>query len=194
MDVAVVALAIIQLVTTVVLIIFTTLHFSKRLKPFEKIGDVLDNVVGDDEAVANVTEAANSLIQIGQAAEHANEILQDEELLDGFLQEIAKRGVKIFQMSLLGTKSGDSRKMAKAERLVEEGMVDAIAKINPVIGIFLEASGLGEELRENPNMLGYVVQAVQNKGLLNMFDLSSLGVPATGKQAQTKPIGRDFIG
>lgn len=191
MDVISYALTIAQIIVGALVTLILALYFSKRLKPFDRLSQVLENVVGDDEAVVNVSAATNSLMQIGVAAESVNQIIQDKELFDGLLQDIAKRAVKIFQMSILGTKSGDVRRMAKAETLVNEAIIDGAAKLNPLIGIALKATGLDEELKKDPEMFGYILQAIQDKGLLRMLDQNALSLPGVGDSA-TKTTGIEF--
>ena len=185
MDIISYALTISQIIIGAAVTLFTLLYFSRRLTPFDRLGRFLDNVLGDDEAVVNVTEATNSLLQIGTAAGSINGILQDDELLDGFLTEIAKRGVKIFQMSMLGIKSGDSRRMAKAETLVNEGLLKGLKSLNPIIKYGLELTGLDEEIEKEPEMFQYIMHQLMEKGVLNMFSPESLAVPkgsVSGKQ------------
>ena len=161
---------------SIVVTLILTLYFSRKLQPFEKMGDIISNIAGDDQSVTNISNAANSLVQIGVLAQTGNEIFQDEALFDGILNTIAQRAVKIFQMSILGTKSGDSRRLQKAETLVNEGLVEGIKSLNPLIGVALKATGLDEELRKDPEMFQYIMQVIMDKGLLNFLDPSMLGM------------------
>ena len=171
--------AIIAAITTIISLVFITFYFSSKLKPFESVGVLLEQTVGDETQVLELSQAVNSLVHIGVMAQTMNQIFQDEALLEGLLTTIAQKAVKIFQMSVLGTKSGDSRKAAKAEAMVNEAMIVGMEKLNPVIGIALKATGLDEELRKDPEMFQYIMQVVMDKGLLNMLDPSALSMPAS---------------
>ena len=179
------ALTVISIIAGMATTLFLALYFSRRLTPFDRMGRVLENVLGDDEAVAQMTASTNSLMQIGTAAESMNAILQDEELFDNLLQDIAKRAVKIAQMSMLGIKSGDSRRMAKAEGIVNEAMVKGLKKLHPLIDYGLRITELDKVIEEEPEMFQYIMAQLMDKGFLNMMNPESLALPkGTEKQSQ----------
>lgn len=181
MDVIGYALTIVQIVVGAVVTIFLAFYFSKRLRPFDRLGQVLEKIFIDDKSVENVTEATESLVQIGTAAESANKIFQDKELFDNLLTQIAQRGVKIYAKTLAGVASGDSRRMAKAEGIVNEAMVKGLKKLHPLIDYGLRITELDKVIEEEPEMFQYIMAQLMDKGFLNMINPESLALPGKAK-------------
>lgn len=186
-----IVLTIVTTIISVFMFLFITFYFSREIKPFKKLGLIIERVVGDKNSTENIAEATASLVEIGTAAASLNMILQDKESFDGLITEIAQRGVKIFQMSILGSKSGDARTQAKAERLVNEGLVKMIKKLHPAINLFLKYSELDKDLEEDPTLISDILLAVsQNKGLAGMMqgfmDNGSLALPDGESIAQSE--------
>lgn len=185
MDVIGYALTIVQIVVGAVVTMSLAFYFSRRLRPFDRLGQVLEKIFIDDKSVENVTEATESLVQIGTAAESINKIFQNEELLNGLLTQIAQRGVKIYANTLAGVASGDSRRMAKAEGIVNEAMVKGLKKLHPLIDYGLRITELDKVIEEEPEMFQYIMAQLMDKGFLNMINPESLAVPReTGERTQ----------
>lgn len=170
-------------VFSALLILYVMRRMEKRIQPFENL---IFSFSPD-----TFSEVAQSLNTLSSSVSFYTEMFTNEETLDTLLQEIASRAVRIFQMSILGTKSGDSRKAAKAEALVNEAVVTGIKKINPVVDWFLRETELDQELEKNPELLGYIIQQVVDKGLLNMFG-SELSLPAPAPEDTTRKMEYDF--
>lgn len=132
----------------------------------------------------NFQDLAVATNSIGKAALKLQAVLDDEDLLSEYMTTLAGKIRESMAYSIMGVKSGDSKRLAKAEEMLDVAMVEGAKKMNPVIGMFLEASGLDEDLKESPNMLGYLLQALANKGglmsALSGLDTGSLATPNKG--------------
>lgn len=182
--------AIVQSVIAAVMLLFTVFIFTRELKPFKKIGQVIEGISIQD--TEKTTAAFNSLTQLGEAAGNFSEIMNDEELLEDFVLKISRKIRQIGIMTALGIKSGDKAhnkiKMERAETLIDEGMVKATKEIHPALSAVLKISGLDEVLADEPELLPFLLQAAGDKGLLdnlasflpnlgNLGDLGSLALP-----------------
>ncbi len=169
--------SVISAVVTIVVTLILIQYFSRKFSGLEKISDVLESTFADEKNVEMLSQSLNSMQQIGVAAGSLNAILSDEETFDGLLTELASRIRKSFIGAMMGTASGDSRRKEKAERLVTEAMVQGAKQINPALGMILKVTGLDEELEKDPEMLSYIIQVVQEKGLMDMFSSQMQSIP-----------------
>ena len=152
--------------TLLVLEIYTRFRFG-WIKPLsQKIKHFTDKKGSEEQ----ISEAIESFVHIGALASNANEIMADESLFNGLLSTLANRIMNSFKMSMMGTASGDVKKMAKAERLVNEALIEGVKQMSPWISIALKTTGLDEELKEDPEMFGLIMQVLsQNQGLMGML-------------------------
>jgi len=142
------ALVITQLVgiiVSVLTILFITSYFARKVDPFTRLIPLIESFSGDEKSQVRLNDALDSLIYIGASAKILYGMFEDEESYTGFITLIAQKAVKIFQMSMLGVKSGDSRREAKAEELVQKAMIRGAKELSPAIGIALKVTGLDEE-------------------------------------------------
>lgn len=174
--------------------LFLTLFFNWKLKKFEPIGDMIDSL--DKQTTRSTKQAFSTFQRIGEAANYIVETIEDDDLLGEFVTRLVQKARKIGAMSLMGVKSVDSRKMIKAEKMVDEAMVKMATKTNPILTWVLETTGFDEELKKYPDLIPYLITAAEQKGLFDNadllskfagFDLSSLSVPKpTGDSDQSE--------
>ena len=173
-------------------------HFSKKLSPFEKIADVAGVIFDDfsedsEDNKAKITGLIDTLTGLGNAATGINVILSDEEAFESFMTILASKIRKSMIGSFLGTASGDSKRMAKAETLVNKAIVDGATKLNPIIGMLIKSTGLDEVLQEDPEMFDYILQVIANKdGLMSMFANQNMSIPGLGDQDSATGGGVNF--
>ena len=158
------------LVTILILETYTRFRFGWIRPLSEKIKHFINKEEGEEQ----ISDAIDSFVHIGGLASNANAIMADEELFNGLLSTLANRIMHSFKMSMMGTASGDVKKMAKAERLVNESLIEGVKQMSPWINMALKVTGLDEELKEDPEMFGLIMQVLmKNEGLMGM--LGNLG-------------------
>lgn len=185
---------IITVVIAIVVPIFFYFIFRKELKPFKRLADIATVIFdeSDEYDKEKISGIVDDLSTLGRAASNVNEVLSSEEAFDGFMTILANKIRKSFVAGLLGGASGDSKRMAKADKLVNKAMIDGLAQMNPMIGAAAQAMGLNEIIEEDPEMFDAILKVIFNKGgLIEMFktqnpslaglgDSSSLATPKDG--------------
>ena len=159
---------IISLVTLVITFLMIT-KFSNRYRGLERLSEIVEEFTADSENVNQLKTITQSLVQIGYGADAMLQILNDEEAIDSLLTALASKIRKSFVGAMMGTASGDSRKKEKAERMVNEAIVTAAQKMNPMVGVILKATGIDQELQEDPELMGYILQVLSEKNLGSML-------------------------
>lgn len=178
---------------SLMLILYLAKDYKESFAGITQLSQALEKAFDDEDSAELIYESIDSFHSLGALAKDANAILSDEESFDGLLTELAARVRKSIMASIMGTASGDVRKRAHAERVLNDAMIDGAQKMNPMLGMLLKVTGLDEELREDPELLGYILSIVQEKGLLNMFDSSMLSLPSNEQQSMVKQqLGIDF--
>ena len=141
-----------------------------RFRWLKSLSEKIQHFVNKKGSQEQISEAIDSFVHIGGLASNANAIMADESLFNGLLSTLANRIMHSFKMSMMGTASGDVKKMAKAERLVNEALIEGVKQMSPWVNIALKATGLEEELKEDPEMFGLIMQVItENKGLMGML-------------------------
>lgn len=140
-----------------------------------------------------LNDALDSFYHLGALAQNTNAILSDEDTFDALMTDFAGRIRKSMIGAVMGTASGDVKKLAHAERVLNEAMIEGAKKASPELGVLLEISGLDDELKENPELFGYIIQIAEKNGLLNMFRGSTVNQPSAEQQAMVhERLGVDF--
>lgn len=180
-------------IISLVLVLYFFYDHKRSYSGITRLSEILEDRLSDEDSATMLHDAIDSFYHLGALAQNANAIMSDEETFDGLLTEFAGRVRKSIVGSIMGTASGDVKKRAHAERLLNNAMIDGAQKMNPMLGMLLKVTGLDEELREDPELLGYILQIISEKGLLNMFDSSMLSLPSTEQQRVVKEhLGIDF--
>lgn len=155
--------AIVQVVGSALVTLLILGWFTRKFKGLNRLSDVADQFLTKDNT-ESLSTTFESIQQLGTLSGNVNQILANEEMFDFMLTELAGRIRKSMITSIMGVKSGDSKKLAKAETMVNEGIINFAEKVNPWIGMFLKFSGLGDELRADPEMMGYILQIIGDQG------------------------------
>lgn len=180
-------------VISLVLVLYFFYDYKRSYSGLTQLSSALEEAFKDGDTSELIYSSIDSFHSLGTLAQNANAVLMDEETFDGLLTEFAGRVRKSIMTSIMGTASGDVKKRDHAERVLNEAMIDGAQKMNPMLGMLLKVTGLDEELREDPELLGYILQIVSEKGLLNMFDSSMLSLPSAQQQGIVKErLGIDF--
>lgn len=187
---------ILSVISFVLFLYFFFFRYRKDFRGITQLSTILDARLRDEDSAEMLNDALDSFYHLGAAAQNVNAILTDEEAFDGILTELASRVRKSIMGSIMGTASGDIKKKAHAERVLNEAIIDGAQKMNPVLGLFLKITGLDEELRKDPEMTGYILQLLSEKGLMNMIDSNILSLPSGQQEAAVRSaaqqIGIDF--
>jgi len=174
--------------------IILELYSKWRFKRILVLAENFEHLINKKGGQEQLSNAVDAFVHIGGLASNANAIMADEELFDGLLSTLANRIMKSLKMSMMGTASGDVKKYARAERLVNEALVEGIKKMNPYVEIILKVTGLDQEIQEDPELFGLILQVItKNEGLMGM--LQNLGgVEAlTGTSQQDQDLIRTEI-
>ena len=146
------------------------LYLNRKFPSITKLSDNLTQFVNADGSTEQLSTAVDSMVHIGELASNANAILASSEMMESLMTDLASRVMHSFKMSMMGTASGDVKKIAKAERLVTEAVIEGVKQYSPWINIALKATGLDEELKEDPEMFGLIMQVLtKNDGLMGML-------------------------
>lgn len=175
---------IISLLSTLILLVFFIVYTKYMFKPFAPIL----NMVSTDsfpKSIGNIERFLDDVNYIADA-------LEDDEKLSEIATVFSQKFKTIMTMSLLGVKSADKRKMKKAEEAVDKMITQSVMNIHPLLKKAIEYAGLEDELND-PEFLGYMLIAAENKGLLeqlggmlgNMDPSSLLGGTPTKSDADT---------
>lgn len=174
--------------------LFITFFFNWKLRKFEPIGDLLESI--DPVTKQSTKHAFKTFQEMGRSLSYLVETIEDDDLLGDVVSRTIQKAKKIGAMSLMGVKSVDSRKMIKAEKMIDEAMVKMATKSNPILDWILKETGFDEELAKYPDMIPYLLQAANSKGLFDNadllskfagFDLGSLSLPKqTGDSDQSE--------
>lgn len=169
-------------------------YFTGKYSGLEQLSEVAVAIFDDwnEDSKFELKEVLASANQLGIAAQSINGILQDKELFDDLLTDFAGRIRKSFVGAMMGTASGDSRKAAKAEQIVNEAMIQGVKKLNPIIGWLMKETGLDVTLEENPDLLPYLLVEAEKRGLFNLFNNESLALPSKQPTGEPKQIGVEF--
>lgn len=177
----------------VLILYFMFFKYKEDFKGITQLSSALEESFKDEDTSELIYDSIDAFHSLGGLAQNANAILTDEDAFDGLMTDFAGRVRKSVMMSIMGTASGDLKKHAHAERLLNEAMIDGAQKMNPMLGMLLKVTGLDEELKADPELLGYILQIVSEKGLLNMFDNSMLSLPSAEQERTVKQqLGIDF--
>lgn len=169
------------LVISVVVPLLLVLYFEIRFKFVRRLVHIIEPILDKfDPDDAKFSAMTDNLVSLGQAATNINTILSDEEAFDGTLSLLANKIRKSFIGSLLGTASGDSKRMARADTLVNEAVVQGAMRLNPILGIVIKATGLDQVIKDDPEMFDYIFEAIANKGGLMKLIGSQLPNMPTG--------------
>lgn len=178
---------------TAVLFLYFFYRYKSDFRGITQLSSALEESFKDGDTSELIYDSIDAFHSLGGFAQNANAILTDEETFDSLMTDFAGRVRKSVVMSIIGTASGDVKKKAHAERVLNEAMIDGAQKMNPMLGMLLKVTGLDEELREDPELLGYILQIVSEKGLFNMFDSSMLSLPSGQQQSIVhEKLGIDF--
>ena len=182
----------------VVLPIVLYLIFQREMKPFRRISEIATSIFDDfDDAQKNkIGGILDTISPIADAANNLNAVLSNEEAFDASLTILASKIRKSFVAGLLGEASGDSKRMAKADTLINTAMVDGLASINPLLGPLMESLGIKEMISEDPKMFDAIIASVfQKGGLIEMFKAQNPNIAGLGNLGNTdslatpKPFG-----
>ena len=177
----------------VLFLYFFFFRYRSDFSGITQLSSALEESFKDGDTSELIYDSIDAFHSLGGFAQNANAILTDEDTFDALLTDFAGRVRKSLMMSIMGTASGDVKKRDHAERLLNEAMIDGAQKMNPMLGMLLKVTGLDEELKKDPELLGYILQIVTEKGLLNMFDSSMLSLPSNEQQAIVgQKLGIDF--
>lgn len=183
-------------VISLVLVLYFFWDYKRSYSGITQLSSALEEAFKDEDTSELIYTSIDSFHSLGVLAQNANAIMTDEEAFDGLLTELAIRVRKSMIGSIMGTASGDVKKKAKAERILNEAIIDGAQKMNPVLGLFLKVTGLDEELRKDPEMTSYILQLVTERGLMNMLDPSILSLPSGEQEAAVRTaaghVGIDF--
>jgi len=180
-------------VMSFVLFLYFFYRYRSDFKGITQLSSALEESFGDEDTSELIYNSIDAFHRLGAFAENANAILTDEETLDLMMTDFAGRVRKSMMGAVMGTASGNVKKLAHAERVLNEAMIDGAKKISPALGILLNVSGLDEELKENPELLGYILQVAEQSGLLNMLSGSMVNLPSAEKQMLVhEKLGVDF--
>ncbi len=168
-------------------------RYKSDFRGITQLSSALEESFKDEDTSDLIYDSIDAFHSLGSLAQNANAIMTDEDTFDALMTDFAGRVRKSVVMSIMGTASGDVKKRAHAERVLNEAMIDGAQKMNPMLGMLLKVTGLDEELRDDPELLGYILQIVSEKGLLNMFDSSMLSLPSSEQQSRVKQqLGIEF--
>lgn len=168
---------ILSIISFVLFLYFFFFRYRNDFRGITRLSSALEESFGDEDTSELIYNSIDAFHRLGSFAENANAIMTDEETFDALMTDFAGRVRKSIVMSMMGTASGDGKKRAHAERVLNEAIIDGAQKMNPVLGLFLKVTGLDEELRADPEMTGYILQLVQEKGLMNLIDSNVLSLP-----------------
>ena len=146
--------------------------FKRELKPFKQIADMATTIFDDfdEDTSTKITSFIDTLEPIAKAAVGINEILSNEESFKAGMQTLAHYIRTSFVAGLLGEVSGDSKRMAKADKLIDKAMVKGLAGINPMLQPLIEGLNLEGVIDEDPKMFNALVGAVfKEGGILSMI-------------------------
>lgn len=177
----------------VLILYFMFFKYKEDFSGITQLSSALEESFKDEDTSELIYDSIDAFHSLGSLAQNANAILSDEETFDALMTNFAGRVRSSIMHSMMGTASGDVKKKARAERLLNDAMVEGAQQMNPMLGMLLKVTGLDEELKADPELLGYILQIVSEKGLLNMFDSSMLSLPSNEQQAIVKQqLGIDF--
>ena len=179
-----------------VLILYFFYRYKSDFRGITQLSSALEESFKDEDTSELIYSSIDAFHSLGGFAQNANAILTHEDTLDAFMTDFAGRVRKSIVGSIMGTASGDVKKKAKAERILNEAIIDGAQQMNPILGLFLKVTGLDEQLREDPELTGYILQLVQEKGLMNLIDSNVLSLPSGQQEAAVrsaaKTMGIDF--
>ncbi len=181
--------------------LFAEQYLKRRLfnkyKGFERMADLASVYLTDSDNEEVLESTFNSITQLGVLAANVNHILATPDELDQTLTVIAQRAFHIAKMSMMGTASGDVKKKAYAEKVLNKAMIEGVKNFSPAIRLLLKVTELDKELEADPELFPLIMQLIsENDGLMGM--LTGLGGmqnagAVQGTQAQEELI-RDKLG
>lgn len=178
---------------SLVFLLFLAYDYRTKFSGITRLSTALDEAFKDKDTSEMIYSSIDSFHSLGTLAQNANAVLSDEETFDTLLTEFAGRVRKSMIYSIMGTASGDVKKMAHAERVLNEAMIEGAKKASPELAILLNVSGLDAELKENPELFGYIVKIAEKNGLLNMFGGKLLNQPSDDQKAMVhEKLGVEF--
>jgi len=188
---------ILSVISFVLFLYFFFFRYRTEFSGITQLSAILDARLRDEDSAEILNDAIDSFYHLGALAQNANGLIADPEAFDMFLTDFAGRLRKSAMGAMMGVASGDSRRLAKADEMVNVAMIEGAKKLNPIIGGFLRLSGLDEELKKDPEMFGYIIQALSTKGgLLNMFNVEQMlgqtGEGTSEQQAVIRQAINDF--
>lgn len=184
---------ILSIVSLVLFLYFFLFRYRTDFSGITQLSTILDVRLKDEDSAEMLNDALDSFYHLGAVAQNVNAILSDEETFDMLMTDFASRVRKSIMMSMMGTASGDVKKMARAEGLLNDAIVDSAQQLMPELALLLKVSGLDEELKADPELLGYILQIAEKNGLLNMLNRSMLNVPSREQQQTVhEKLGVDF--
>ena len=177
----------------VLFLYFFLFRYRTDFNGITQLSTILDARLSDEDSAEMLNDALDSFYHLGALAQNTNAILSDEDTFDALMTDFAGRIRKSMIGAVMGTASGDVKKLAHAERVLNEAMIEGAKKASPELGVLLEISGLDDELKENPELFGYIIQIAEKNGLLNMFRGSTVNQPSAEQQAMVhERLGVDF--
>ena len=178
---------------SLVLVLYVVRNYRSDFKGITQLSSALEESFKDEDASELIYDSIDAFHNLGALSQNINAIITDEETFDALMTDFAGRVRSSIMHSMMGTASGDVKKKARAERLLNDALVDGAQQLNPMLGMLLRVTGLDEELKADPELLGYILQIVNERGLLNMFDQSMLSLPSSEQEAKVKQhLGIDF--
>ena len=184
---------ILSIITFVSFLYFFFFRYKSDFHGITQLSMILDARLSDEDSIELLNDAIDSFYQLGALAQNANAIMTDEDALDAYMTTFAGKVRKSMVGAIMGTASGDVKKLAHAERVLNVAMIEGAKKMSPELGLLLEVSGLETELQENPELFGYIIQIAEKNGLLNMFRGATVNQPSAEQQAMVhNRLGIDF--
>lgn len=177
----------------VLFLYFFFVRYKDDFAGITQLSSALDVAFKDEDTSEMIYSSIDSFHSLGILAQNANAIMSDEETFDALMTNFAGRIRKSMIGAVMGTASGDVKKLAQAERVLNKAMIDGAKKMSPEFALLMNVSGLDVELEENPEMFGYIMQIAEKNGLLNMFSGAIANQPSIEQQRVVhKKLGIDF--
>lgn len=176
-----------------VLFLYFFFRYKDDFAGITQLSSALEVAFKDEDTSEMIYSSIDSFHSLGTLAQNANAIMTDEETLDALMTSFAGRVRKSMMGAVMGTASGDVKKLAHAERVLNTAMINGAKKMSPEFALLMNVSGLDVELEENPELFGYIMKIAEKNGLLNMFSGQIAKQPsATQQEMVHEKLGIEF--